>query len=88
MRRVLSACGDVKEMLLNGKYTQLAGNLIMSEYMDGVMESVAKNRWINAKNVDARTLVTASLAEYLTLLKTKPENMKLKRLEEVVLECL
>ena len=88
IRRVLSACGEIKEMLLYGKYTQLAGNLIMSEYMGCVMESVAKNRWINAENVGAKALVTASTSEYVTLEKTKPSGIELMKLEEVVLECL
>ncbi len=88
MREILSACGEVKEMLLNGKHTMLAGNLIMNEYMPNVMKKVAENRWINAQNADAKILVTVSPAEYMILNSTKPEDIELKKLEEVVLECL
>ncbi|MBR5518062.1 MAG: (Fe-S)-binding protein [Clostridia bacterium] len=88
IRDILSACGSVNEMLLNRKYTQLAGNLIMNEYMPKVIEEVAKNRWINAKNMNAKILVTASTAEYVMLSKTKPEGIELMKIEEAVLKCL
>ena len=88
IRDILSACGEVSEMLLNKNYTVLAGNLIMNEYMPEVMEKVAEARWTNAKNMDTKVLVTASPAEYALLKKTKPEDIELKKLEEVVLQCL
>ena len=88
VREILSACGNVNEMLLNKEHTMLAGNLIMNEYMPKVMEDVAANRWINAENANAKVLVTASTAEYVMLSKTKPEDIELKKLEEVVAECL
>ena len=88
IREILSACGSVNEMLLNREHTMLAGNLIMNEYMPDVIEKVAKNRWINAKNANAKTVVTASPAEYAMLSKTKPEGMELKKIEEAIGECL
>ena len=88
IRKIISACGTVNEMLLNKEYTMLAGHSVMSEYMPAVIEKVAENRWINAKNVEAETLVTASVADYLMLNKTKPEGIELKTIEEVVAECL
>ena len=88
IREILSACGNVNEMLLNKAYTMLAGNLIMNEYMPNVIEAVASNRWINAKNADAKVLVTASTAEYAMLSKTKPEDIELKKIEEVIEKCL
>ncbi len=88
IRDILSACGSVNEMLLNRKYTQLAGNLIMNEYMPKVIEAVATNRWTNATNMGAKILVTASTAEYVMLSKTKPEGVELMKLEEAVLKCL
>ena len=88
IREILSACGDVKEMLLNREHTMLAGNLIMNEYMPNVMQKVAENRWINAKNADAEILVTVSPAEYMILKENKPEDMELLKLEEAVLRCL
>lgn len=88
VREILSACGEVKEMLLNREHTMLAGNLIMNEYMPNVMQKVAENRWINAKNADAEILVTQSPAEYILLKENKPEDMELLKLEEAVLRCL
>jgi len=88
VREILSACGDVREMLLNREYTMLAGNLIMNEYMPSVIETVASNRWFNAKNADAEIVVTSSPAEYIMLSKTKPENIELMKIEEAVLKCL
>lgn len=88
MREILSACGEVSEMLLNRKDTVLAGNLIMNEYMPDVIEKVAADRWINALNMDTKILVTASTAEYEMLAKTKPEGVELMKIEEAVLKCL
>ncbi len=88
VREILSACGVVREMLLNRSYTMLAGNLIMNEYMPEVMKKVAENRWINAKNAGAEILVTESPAEYMLLSETKPEGIELMKLEEAVLKCL
>lgn len=88
IREILSACGTVNEMLLNREHTVLAGQLVMGEYMNDVIEKVASDRWINAKNMDAKIVVTASTAEYEYLMRTKPEGMELKKIEEVVSECL
>lgn len=88
MREILSACGEVREMLLNGKDTVLAGNLIMNEYMPEVMSEVARRRWTNAKNANAKILVTADVSEYNQLLSVKPEDTELITIEEAVLRCL
>ncbi len=88
IRTVLTKIGTVSEMLLNRNYTMLAGNLIMNEYMGDVMKKIAKNRWINAQNADAKILVTESPAEYVMLSKTKPAGIELLSLEEAVLKCL
>ncbi len=88
IRDILSACGSVNEMLLNRKHTQLAGNLIMNTYMPKVIETVAENRWINAKNMNAKIVVTECPAEYIMLSKTKPEGIELLTVEEAVLKCL
>ena len=88
VREIISACGKVNEMLLNRKGTMLAGHLIMNEYMPKAIEEVAKNRWINAINMNAKVVVTANTAEYVMLKKTKPEGVEVKTIEEVVAECL
>lgn len=88
LRKIIGACGENREMLLFGKDTMLAGNLIMNEYMPEIMLTVAKSRWQNAKNMNAETVVTASPAEYVMLAACKPCGMEVKSVEEVVLECL
>ncbi|MGN1059157.1 MAG: (Fe-S)-binding protein [Clostridia bacterium] len=88
IRDILSACGSVREMLLNREHTMLAGNLIMNEYMPDVIKKVAENRWINAKNADAEILVTESPAEYMALKSVKPDDIELMTIEEAVLQCL
>jgi Fe-S oxidoreductase len=88
IREILSACGTVNEMLLNRKDTMLAGNLIMNEYMPDVIERVAADRWTNAENMGAKILVTESVAEYVMMAKTKPENIEVMTIEEAVLKCL
>jgi len=86
VRTIVSACGNVNEMLLCGKETVLAGNLIMNEYMPEVMEDVAARRVENAKNMGAEIIVTSSPAEYEMLKKVS--DIPVKAIEEVVLECL
>lgn len=86
-REILTACGEVKEMLLSGKDTMWAGNLLMNAYMPKVMEQTAKARWENAAAVKADALVTASPSEYEVLSKVKPDNIKLLSIEEVILNA-
>ncbi len=88
LRKIVNAIGENREMLLNSKNTMLAGNLVMNEYMEDVITAVAKNRWINATNMDAQTVVTACPADYVKLSETKPENVELLTVEEAILSCL
>jgi len=88
IRDIIGACGENREMLIFGKDTMLAGNLIMNEYMPQVMKEVAEARWANAKNMNAETVVTECPAEYEMMLLTKPNDIDLKTVEEVVSECL
>ena len=87
-REILGACGELREMLLNRKDTMLGGNLIMNEYMPEVMKKTAENRWRDALNMGAETVVTASPAEYAVMSEVKPENADLITIEEAVLQCL
>ncbi len=88
IREILSSIGEVNEMLLCKEHTQLAGHLIMNEYMPKVIEAVAEKRWMNALNMDAKILVAESVADYAALEQTKPEGVELLKLEEAVLRCL
>lgn len=85
LRVAVSACADIREMLLNRKDTMWAGNLLMDTWMPEVMLKVAEERWRNALASGADTLVTASPSEYAILKKAKPEDMELLSLEELLL---
>lgn len=88
VRDILAACGTVKEMLLNGKATMLAGNLIMNTYMPDVMRLVAEKRWKDVEGVEADTVVTCAPAEYFMMKETQPKGKKVMTVEEAVLACL
>ncbi len=88
IRDILTACGKVKEMLLNREHTVLAGNLIMNEYMGKVLEKVAENRLVNARNMNAKTIVTESPAEYIMLKQKAMGDIEVITIEEAVLKCL
>lgn len=85
-RRLISKVGKSRDMLLIGKEANLAGMLIMSEYMPGVIEAVAKNRWLDATNMGVTTLVTENPAEYVALKATAPEGCRAISVEEMILE--
>ena len=87
-RKLIEKVGVVKDMLLIGKEANLAGQLIMAEYMPDVMTQVAKDRWFNAKNMDCKTVVTENPAEYVALKATCPEGYRVISVEEMILENL
>ena len=87
-RAILAACGENREMLLNGKHTVLAGSLMMNEYMPGVMKEVAARRITNAVNMKGEIMVTACPAEYELLNANKGDKIEVMTIEEVVLSCL
>ena len=85
-RKLIEKVGAVKDMLLIGKEANLAGQLIMAEYMPSVMTQVAKDRWFNAKNMDCKTIVTENPAEYVALKATCPDGYRVISVEEMILE--
>ena len=85
-RKLIQKVGVIKDMLLIGKEANLAGQLIMTEYMPDVMTQVAKDRWFNASNMDCKTLVTENPAEYVALKATCPEGYRVLSVEEMILE--
>lgn len=85
-RAIIQKVGKNKEMLLIGKEANLAGNLIMNEYMPEVMVTVATDRWLNAKGMDCKTLVTENPAEYVLLKANVPEGYRVISIEEMILE--
>ncbi len=87
-RDILNACGKISDMLLAGKATVWAGNLILNEYLPDVMKLTAERRWENTEYAKADVLVTAYPAEHVLLSKTMPEGKKIMTVEEVVLSAL
>lgn len=85
-RKLIEKVGVVKDMLLIGKEANLAGQLIMAQYLPDVMLQVAKDRWFNAKNMDCKTLVTENPAEYVALKATCPDGCRVISVEEMILE--
>ena len=85
-RKLIEKVGVVKDMLLIGKEANLAGQLIMAEYMPDVMRQVAKDRWFNAKNMDCKTVVTENPAEYVALKESCPDGCRVISIEEMILE--
>lgn len=85
-RKLIEKVGVVKDMLLIGKEANLAGQLIMNEYMPNVMKQVALDRWFNAKNMDCKTVVTENPAEYVQLKETCPTGYRVISIEEMILE--
>ena len=85
-RKLIEKVGTVKDMLLIGKEANLAGQLIMAEYMPQVMTQVAEDRWFNAKNMDCKTVVTENPAEYVALKATCPDGYRVITVEEMILE--
>ena len=84
-RKVISAYCTLNEMLVYGKDTMWAGNILMAQWMPEVIKGVAKNRIINAKNVKADTIVTASVAEYVSL-KAVATDVEIISIEELILK--
>lgn len=88
MRTLVGYCGQNKEMLLYGKDTFLAGNLLMNEYMPGVMREVARRRLESAKSVGATAVVTESPAEYEQLRSLSDGEVRVLSAEEMIMENL
>lgn len=84
-RKVIHSYAVCREMLCHGKDTMWAGNLLMREWMPGVMERVALDRINNAKGVQADTIVTASVSEYASLKAVAQDEVKIISLEELIL---
>ena len=72
------------EMLLNRAETVWAGNILMAQYMPEVVKLVAKRRIFNAKSIGAKTIVTACVAEYVSL-KNVAEDVEIISIEDLIL---
>lgn len=87
-RELIKQVGISKDMLLIRKEANLAGHLIMNEYMPEKMALVAKNRWFNAINMGCTTLVTENPDEHVLLKDNAPKGYRVITIEEMILENL
>lgn len=83
-REIVKAYTKLDEMLLNRAETVWAGNILMAQYMPEVVKLVAKRRIFNATSVGAKTIVTACVAEYVSL-KAVAEDVEIISLEDLIL---
>ena len=86
IRKLICAVGKNKEMLLHGKEADLAGSLLMNEYMPDVMNKTAQKRFDEAIAAGCRTLVTENPAEYELLKAVCPNGCRVVSAEEMILE--
>ncbi|MBE6607985.1 MAG: (Fe-S)-binding protein [Ruminococcaceae bacterium] len=83
-RKIASAFCDLGEMLVHGKDTMWAGNILMAQWMPKVINGVALDRINNAKGVKADAIITASVSEYVSL-KAVAEDVEIISVEELIL---
>ena len=83
-REIVKAYAELNEMLLNRSETVWAGNILMAQYMPEVIKLVAERRIFNAKSIGAKTIVTASVSEYVSL-KAVAEDVEILSLEDLIL---
>ena len=83
-REIVKAYAKLNEMLLNRSETVWAGNILMAQYMPEVIKLVAERRIFNAKSIGAKTIVTASVSEYVSL-KAVAEDFEILSLEDLIL---
>lgn len=86
IRKLICTVGKNREMLLHGKEADLAGSLLMNEYMPDVMKKTAEKRFGEALAAGCRTLVTENPAEYELLKAVCPEGYRVISAEEMILE--
>ena len=83
-REIIMSYAVLGEMLLNRAETVWAGNILMAQYMPEVIKLVAKRRIFNATSVGAKAIVTACVAEYVSL-KAVAEDVEIISLEDLIL---
>lgn len=83
-RDIVMSYAVLGEMLLNRAETVWAGNILMAQYMPEVVKLVANRRIFNAKSIGAKTIVTACVAEYVSL-KNVAEDVEIISIEDLIL---
>lgn len=77
-RDILAAMGmEIKEMLLNGKWTKCCGTEILQEHSAPVADLTAGSRWGDAQRIGAKTMVTACPGCFDVFSLRVPEGMQI-----------
>ena len=83
-REIVMSYAVLSEMLLNRAETVWAGNILMAQYMPEIVKLVARRRIFNAKSIGANIIVTACVAEYVSL-KSVAEDVEIISIEDLIL---
>ena len=84
-REIISAYASLSELHLNRAETVWAGNILMAQYMPEIIVKVAARRIFNATAIGAKTIVTASPAEYTALKSVDQSDVEILSLEDLIL---
>ena len=84
-RIIIRAYANLNEMLLVKKETVWAGNILMSQYMNDVIQKVASRRLFNVTSLGHNAIVTACVSEYATLKQVDQNQVEILSLEDLVL---
>lgn len=85
VRKIISACGELTEMLLNRKETALAGHQLMAQYRPDVIALAASRRMQEAKACGAEIVAVSTVAEK-NALSAVEGGLTVKTIEELLLE--
>ncbi len=85
-REIVRVYREQTEMLMHGKDTMWAGNILMALWLPKAIAGVSENRIENARAIGADTIVTASVSEYTALRKVAQDQVKILSVEELILE--
>lgn len=84
-REIINAYADLHEMLLNRGATVWAGNILMAEYIPEVIKEVAARRLFNVTSIGEKTIVTASVSEYVSLKNVDQKDVEILSIEDLIL---
>lgn len=85
-RAVIWAFATPEEMHLNRAETVWAGNILMAKYMPDVIKLVAERRIFNARSLNKKVIVTASVSEYVSLKSVDQNDVEILSLEDLILD--
>ncbi|MBP3396702.1 MAG: (Fe-S)-binding protein [Clostridia bacterium] len=85
-RAVISAFAELSELHLNRTETIWAGDILMAQYKPDTVKRVAARRIFNATSIGAKTMVTASVGEYVALKSVEQSDVEILSLVDLILD--